>query len=66
MNRSREGRGTREVSLRIIHGSYRRENGGEEWALTGVVDLDSVNPDPNTDPDPAFQVNPDPDTDPWF
>ncbi len=24
-----------------------------------VVDLDSLNPD--TDPDPAFQVNPDPD-----
>jgi hypothetical protein len=26
-----------------------------------AVDPDSFNPDPNTDPDPAFQVNPDPD-----
>jgi hypothetical protein len=25
-----------------------------------------LNPDPDTDPDPAFQVNPDPDTDPGF
>jgi hypothetical protein len=24
-----------------------------------VVDLDSLNPEPGTDPDPAFQVNPD-------
>jgi hypothetical protein len=24
------------------------------------VDPDSMNPDPDTDPDPAFQVNPDP------
>jgi hypothetical protein len=27
---------------------------------TSVVDLDSLNPDPDMDPDPAFQVNPDP------
>jgi hypothetical protein len=25
------------------------------------VDPDSLNPDPDTDPDPAFQVNPDTD-----
>ncbi len=29
-----------------------------------VVDLDSLNMDLDTDPDPAFQVNLDPDTDP--
>ncbi len=28
------------------------------------MDLDSLNPDPVKDPDPAFQVNQDPDTDP--
>ncbi len=26
-----------------------------------AVDPNSLNPDPNTDPDPAFQENPDPD-----
>jgi hypothetical protein len=31
-----------------------------------VVYPDSLNPDPDTDPDPAFQVNPDLDTDPGF
>ncbi len=55
-----------EVSLRIIHGSYRRENESEEWAITSVVDLDSLNPDPDTDPVPTFQVNPVPDNDPRF
>ncbi len=35
---------------------------------SSVVNLDSLNPDPDTDPDPAFEVNPDPDpdTDPGF
>ncbi len=28
------------------------------------MDPDSLNPDPDTDPDPAFQVNADPDADP--
>ncbi len=32
--------------------------------ISSVVDPDSLNPD--TDPDPAFQVNLDPDTDPEF
>jgi hypothetical protein len=31
----------------------------EPYALVRAVDPDSLNPD--TDPDPAFQVNPDPD-----
>jgi hypothetical protein len=30
--------------------------------LASVVDLDSLNPDPVTDSDPAFHVNQDPDT----
>jgi hypothetical protein len=34
--------------------------------MSGAVDQDPLNPDPDTDPDPAFQVNPDPDTDPGF
>ncbi len=32
--------------------------------LVRAVDPDSLNPDPDTNPDLAFQVNPDPD--PWF
>jgi hypothetical protein len=31
---------------------------------TRAVDPDALNPDPDTDPDLAFQVNPDTDTDP--
>jgi hypothetical protein len=34
------------------------------YPKTSVVYLDSLNPDPDKDPDPAFQVNPDPDREP--
>jgi hypothetical protein len=38
----------------------------EDIERISVVDPDSLNPDPDTDPDSAFQVNTDPDTLPGF
>ncbi len=61
-----EGRGTQREVSPYYSWLIQKENGGGEWAITSVVDLDSLNPDPDTDPVPAFQVNPVPDTDPRF
>ncbi len=41
-------------------GCYRERTKTEKKERQPVVDQDSLNPDQETDPDPAFQVNPDP------
>jgi hypothetical protein len=62
------GGSTPEVRLQqgIIVGMFGREHqaGVITHLQSRAVEPDSLHQDPDTDPDPAFQVNPDPNPDP--
>ncbi len=52
------------MAIKVIPPQYRIKNLSSTLSLIFCSSV--VDPNPDTDPYPAFQVNPDPDTDPGF